>query len=272
MAFASNGSVRIAYTDEGDGPPLLLVHGLAYCREGWGPAYDRLAETYRLISFDNRGVGESDAPRGPYTVASLTGDAIAVLDAAGVDRVHVVGMSLGSLVGQTLAAESPERVDRLVLVGSTPGGWRAHPIPRPFLLLLLQAPALEREELLRRLVENGLSPRTLAERPELVETILGYRRRRAPALGPWLSQAAAGAWFGVLGRPGPIVAPTLVIHGSDDTVIDPRNALLLERSIPGAELEIFEDTGHLLFWEEPDRFVATVQRFLSGRAAASAAA
>jgi pimeloyl-ACP methyl ester carboxylesterase len=271
MAFATNGSVRLAYTVEGEGPPLLLVHGLAYCREGWGPVKARLAETHRLITFDNRGVGESDAPRGPYTVASLTADAVAVLDAAEVDRAHVVGMSLGSLVAQTLAAGSPDRVDRLVLVGSTPGGWRAHPIPRPFLLLLLQAAALDREDLLRRLVENGLSPRTLAGQPELVEEILAYRRRRAPALGPWLSQAAAGAWFGVLGSPGPIAAPTLVIHGADDKVIDPRNASLLARSIPGAELEIFEDAGHLLFWEQADRFGATVERFLARRAVAAAA-
>jgi 3-oxoadipate enol-lactonase len=270
MAEAWNGSVRIAYSERGQGPPLLLVHGLAYCRLGWGPAAERLSAGHRVISFDNRGVGESDAPRGPYTVAGLASDAIAVLDAAGVDKAHVVGMSLGSLVAQTLAVSAPERVDRLVLVGSTPGGWFSYPIPRPFLLILLQAPALERENLLRRLVENGLSPRTRAERPALVEEILCYRRQSSPSLGAWLSQASAGALFG-FGRARPITAPTLVVHGADDAVIDPRNARLLARAIPGAQLEVFEDAGHLLFWEQSDRFVETVERFLDADADAVAA-
>ena len=149
----------------------------------------------------------------PYTVGALTHDALAVLDAAGVDRAHVVGVSLGGLVAQTLAAIEPARVDHLVLVGSTQGGIHSHGVPAASLRLMAEAPALEHEELLRRLVVNALSPRTLAERPALVEEILAYRRLHAPNLGPWLSQAAAGAWFGLVGRRSPVQAPTLVLHG-----------------------------------------------------------
>jgi 3-oxoadipate enol-lactonase len=261
VRYAVNGTVRLAFDVDGDGPPLLLIHGLGYCREGWGPAAALLAKHFRVIRFDNRGAGDSDAPRGPYSVGHLTRDALAVMDAASVERAHVVGVSLGGLVAQMLAAATPDRVERLVLVGTTPGGIHSHGVPGPSLRLLTEAPALEREELLRRLVANALSPHTLSERPDLVEEILAYRRRRAPRLGPWLSQAAAGAWFGLAGRRQPISLPTLILHGSDDAVMDIRNGELLKRGIPGADLVVFQNTGHLLFWEEPERFADTVTEF-----------
>ncbi len=261
MQYAQNGSVRLAFDVDGDGPPLLLVHGLGYCRAGWGPVAALLAEHFRVVRFDNRGVGDSDAPRGPYTVDSMTGDALAVLDAAGLEHAHVLGVSLGGLVAQSLAAAFPARVDRLVLVGSTQGGIHSHGVPHASLRLLAEAAALDRDELLRRLVGNALSPRTLADRPELVEEILAYRHRHPPHLGPWLSQAAAGAWFGLVGRRRPISAPTLVLHGTDDEVMDPRNGEVLAQGIPGSQLVVFEHTGHLLFWEQPERFVAEVAAF-----------
>jgi 3-oxoadipate enol-lactonase len=261
VQYAQNGSVRIAYDVEGEGPPLLLVHGLGYCRAGWGPAADLLAERFRVVRFDNRGVGDSDAPRGPYNVSSMTRDALAVLDAAGIGRAHVVGVSLGGLVAQTLAVQEPGRVDRLVLVGSTQGGIHSHGVPHASLRLLTEAAGLEREELLRRLVANALSARTMADRPELVDEILAYRHRHPPQLGSWLSQAAAGAWFGLVGRRRTIDAPTLVLHGTDDEVMDPRNGEVLARGIPGSRLVVFEHTGHLLFWEQPERFAAEVAAF-----------
>jgi pimeloyl-ACP methyl ester carboxylesterase len=261
VEYAANGPVRLAFEVDGQGPPLLLVHGLGYCRAGWGPAADMLAEHFRVIRFDNRGVGDSDKPRGPYTVGVLAHDALAVLDAAQVDRAHVVGVSLGGLVAQTLAAAEPDRVDHLVLVASTQGGIHSHGVPHASLRLMAEAPALEHEELLRRLVVNALSPRTLSERPDLVEEVMAYRRRHAPHLGPWLSQAAAGAWFGLVGRRAPVEAPTLVLHGRDDEVMDVRNGEILAGGIPGARLVVVEDAGHLLFWEEPERFVAEVVAF-----------
>jgi pimeloyl-ACP methyl ester carboxylesterase len=119
-------------------------------------------------------------------------------------------------------------------------------------------------------VENALAPSTLAERPQLVEEILAYRRASPPRLGPWLAQAAAGAWFGLTGRSGPIHVPTLVLHGGADQVVDPRNGALLADGIRGAELVLFERSGHLLFWEEPARFAALVAAFLERRTLAHA--
>src|SRR6185436_4372412 len=102
---------------------------LGYARWGWEPVLPELAEQFDVILFNNRGIGESDAPPGPYTVAELAADAVQVLDEAGVERAHVLGTSLGGMVAQELALAAPERVDRLVLACTTPGGAESFPMP-----------------------------------------------------------------------------------------------------------------------------------------------
>ena len=256
---AVNGGVRIAYDVRGGGEPLLLIHGLGYARWGWEPVLDALAERFCVIQFDNRGVGASDAPPGPYTVVQLADDAAAVLDDARIDRAHVVGTSLGGMVAQELALRAPERVDRLVLACTTPGV-AGHPMPAQTVRLLLEAPLLPAAERLRRLVENALAE---PADPELVERILAHRLAAPPDPVAWQAQAAAGATFDGLQRIGGIEAPTLVLQGTADVVVDPRNASLLATRIPGARVTLFEGTGHLFFWEEPERFVQVVSEFLA---------
>ena len=107
MSVARNGDVRIAYEFRGDGEPVLLVHGLGYDRRGWGPLPDLLTQEHRVLLLDNRGVGESDVPPGPYTVAEFAADAVAVVDAAGVERSHVLGVSLGGYIAQEIALSYP---------------------------------------------------------------------------------------------------------------------------------------------------------------------
>ena len=255
-------SMRIAWERHGSGPPLLLIHGLGYARWGWEPVLPRLAERFEVLLFDNRGIGESDTPPGPYTVAELAGDAVQVLDEAGVDRAHVVGTSLGGMVAQELALSSPGRVDRLVLACTTPGGAKAHPMPQQTVALMAEAATLAPEVALRRFVENALAPATVAARPELVEQILAHRLETAQAPAAWAAQAAAGATFDAFDRLPGLAAPTLVQHGDEDVVVDPRNADLLVELLPDARLEGFPGTGHLFFWEEPERFVSSVSAFL----------
>jgi pimeloyl-ACP methyl ester carboxylesterase len=221
-----------------------------------------LAERFEVLLFDNRGIGESDAPPGPYTVEELAADAVQVLDEAGFGRAHVVGTSLGGMVAQELALSYPERVERLVLACTTPGGADAHPMPEVTVRLMAEAASLEPAVALRRFVENALSPTSVAKRPELVERIMAHRLRTAQAPAAWAAQAAAGAGFDVGGRLGGLQSATLVQHGSEDVVVDPRNADLLAEQLPDARLERFPGCGHLFFWEAPERFVSSVAGFL----------
>ena len=256
--FADNAGVRIAYESFGEGPALLLMQGIGYARWSWDPVVPALAERFRVLNFDNRGIGESDVPPPPYSARQLAEDGIAVLDDAGVERAHVVGASLGGMAAQELAAGFPERVDRLVLVCTTPGGAGAVPMPAQTVALMQEAATLAPEVAMRRFVENALARNADAS---LVDDL--YERRVANPPDPigWQGQAAAGMGFD--GSLLEIAAPTLILHGTEDAVVDPGNAALLAERIPGARVELFSGCGHLFFWEQPERFAETVGEFLA---------
>jgi len=249
--------MRIAWEETGSGPPLLLVQGLGYARWSWEPVVPGLAERYRVISFDNRGIGESDKPPGPYTAREMADDALQVLDEAAVGRAHVLGASLGGMIAQELAVAAPARVEKLVLCCTTPGGGATVPMPEVTVRLFAEAGSLPPEVALRRYVENALAPDAPAA---LVERL--YERRLANPPDPvgWPAQAAAG--MGFQGVEGAIEAPTLLLTGTEDNVVDPANTDVLAARISGARVERIPGTGHLFFWEQPDAVVRIVTEFL----------
>ena len=253
--------MRIAWDSQGDGAPVLLIHGLGYTREGWGPLRERLARRYRVISFDNRGIGESEIPPGPYTVEQLAGDAVQVLDEAGVERAHVLGASLGGFVAQVVASEQarPGRAARARVHLARRRRTRI-PLPEQTLRLMAEAPSLAPEVALRRFVENarragragGAGRRDLRLPPGSTRpTRRAGRRRPVPERRGMPSD-----------RLERIAAPTLVVTGTADHVVDPRNSDLLAERIPDARLEWIEGAGHMLFWEKTEEFAGLVERFL----------
>jgi 3-oxoadipate enol-lactonase len=259
-AAAEASGVRIAWERRGAGEPLLLIHGLGYARWGWEPVVNGLAQSHEVVLFDNRGIGESDAPVGPYSVRLMAEDAVAVLDAAGLESAHVLGTSLGGMVALQVALDWPERVDRLVLACTTPGGPNAAPMPMRTVQLMQEAPTLPLDVALRRFVENALGPDHNAT---VVERIMEHRRATSQAPAAWAAQAAAGATFDAWDRVGEIRSRTLVLTGDEDAVVDPRNSELLAQRIPEARLEVFPGGGHLFFWEQPELFVRLVTEFLA---------
>ena len=144
------------------------IQGLGYARWGWEPVARAARAHFDVVLFDNRGIGESDVPPGPYTAAELAEDALAVLDEAGVERAHVVGTSLGGMVAQELALARPERVDRLVLACTTPGGARAYPMPERTVRLIAEAPRCRPRS---RCAGSSRTRSRPAHRTELVERI-----------------------------------------------------------------------------------------------------
>ena len=265
QAIADSAGVRIAYDVTGSGPPLVLVHGLGYARWGWQPVAPALAESFtrpharqpRHRRERRRRPARTRQERWRRTSSpSSTPPASTARTSSG--RASAAWSRRRSRSGW------PERVDRLVLACTTPGGEGAFPLPERTLRLLAEAPALAPEVALRRFVENALADRTVAERPELVQRIYEKRLEFPPDPSGWQAQAAAGASHDAFSRLQEIHAPTLVLHGTDDGVVDPRNAELLERELPDARRVMFEGAGHLFFWEEPERFVEVVRDFLAG--------
>jgi pimeloyl-ACP methyl ester carboxylesterase len=240
-------------------PWLVLVQGLGFDRSGWAPVIDGLAERFALLLVDNRGSGASDAPVGRLAVADMAGDVLAVLDDASIAQAHLAGISLGGMIAQEVAIEHGDRVLSLVLAGTTPGWPIAYPMPASTVALMSGRITL------RRQIENALGPETVRDRPDVVDALLAAHSSGNPA--GFAAQLRAGARFGSL-KQSVITAPTLVLHGGADRVVDPRNARLLADRIPGARLAVLPGLGHLFPWEAPAEFVELVTGFALSPAAA----
>ena len=263
--YARSGALRIAYELRGTvhwrRPWLVLIQGVGLDRHGWGPVLSKLRRHFRLVLVDNRGFGHSDRPAGSFAVADMTGDVMAVLDAADIRRAHVLGASLGGMMAQELAIRHAERVDGLVLACTTPGWPFAYPMPAASVRLLAETARMPAEGARRRHTENALS--TGPDRPDLVRRLLEVQGSRPTDSAALSAQAFAGARYA--GRPlARIRSRTLVLHGDADAVVDPRNGRLLADRIPAARLVTFPGLGHLLFWEDPDGFAGAVVSFLLG--------
>jgi 3-oxoadipate enol-lactonase len=261
--FARNGPVTIAYDVRGRGAPLVLIQGVGIGRWGWEPVADRLARRFQVITIDNRGVGASDSPPGHFTTRSMAKDVLAVLDHAGVERASVLGTSLGGMIAQELALTQPERVDRLVLVATLPGGPRSRHMPLGTTYLLASAPFLTGRAKLERFVNTTLGPTTLRRRPEIAERLAAAKLAHPQSEPAWRAQTAAGMLFNPLGQQRRVAQPTLVVQGTADQVVDPDNAAVLAGLLPNVRVELFDGAGHLLYWEQPRRFGRVVTGFLT---------
>ncbi|MGH2971707.1 MAG: alpha/beta fold hydrolase [Gaiellaceae bacterium] len=238
------------------------MHGLGYDRRGWGPLPQLLADDFRVVLVDNRGVGDSDAPPGPYSVSEMAEDVVAVLDAVGNDHANVFGVSLGGFIAQELALSHPGRVKKLVLCSTSPGGAEAYSMPERGVEAFGRYPTMEREAGLRLMAENSLGAHAVRERPELVDEVYAYRLERAPSVEAWEAQRVAAMAFDAFDRVPKIAAPTLVIHADADTVIDAGNGELLADRIPSARMLRIPDRGHLVMWQEGAMLAPVVRDFL----------
>ena len=252
MPFARNGTVKLYWESVGQGPAVLLVAGRGMTVEGWWSTVPVLARSFRVITFDNRDTGRSSPMAWPYSVAQMADDAVAVLDAAGEERAHVYGISLGSLVAQEVALRHPGRVEALVLGASSAGGFAAY-MPTEFVeTFFARAGGMTVSEADWAAVPITYAEKTRRTHPERIITDIAHRANSPlPPLAS-LRQAAAVAGHDAYERLNLIDAPTLVVHGEKDRVIRPANALVLAGQIPGAKLQLWPDAGHMYIIDEPE--------------------
>jgi pimeloyl-ACP methyl ester carboxylesterase len=238
--------------------------GLGMNATGWWRTVPVLARDRTVLAFDNRGVGRSSRPPGPYAVAQMADDAVAVLDSADIGRAHVYGISLGGMIAQEIALRHPERVDALVLGATTPGGSEAVAADDETLAFFRRRGEMSAEEAVWASVPYNYGPRTRTERSQLIGEDIAQRLRFPIEPEPYAAQLAAALGHDAHARLGEIAAPALVVHGEADRMVAPENARLLADAIPGAELRTFPGAGHLYPTDEPAADQAVAQ-FLSER-------
>lgn len=261
FAVAADGT-RLAWTEAGAGEAVLLVMGYAFTKEMWFRVVPALAAGHRVISFDNRGVGESVMAPGPFTVETMAADAVAVLDAAGVEKAHVYGASMGGLIAQEMALSHPERVASLILACTGAKPAVVEP-PRRRLRLFSVTPGPLLPRLLGRQL-YGANPD-----PEKVREDRRVLNRMRVTKAGLHGQSHAVARHVSADRVGGLAVPTLVLHGTADRTVPYEAGRLLAAAIPGAHLVTLEGAGHGYMTDATDEANQAVVDFLAASAPVS---
>lgn len=255
--------IELAVSVTGRGDALVMIPGLGATRSVYATLVDRLAPEHQVVTFDPRGVGQSEVPNGPCTMDILAADIADILDSLGIARAAVWGASMGGLVAQQFALDHPNRVGPLILAATGPG--RAHGV----------APSADVD---RRLLGGGA--RTPAEayrtactvlyshafqqaHPEFIDREVDRRSRQPVSGRAFREHLAASRGANPWPRLAQITSPALVLHGSEDLVVPAANARLLAERIPGARLRWMDGAGHLFFHERPDDTARAVVDFLT---------
>ena len=267
MAFVENQGTKIYWDETGQGAPLLLIMGLGYTSAMWYRTRPVLAQHFRTIAFDNRGVGLSDVPPGPYSIATMAADAAAVLDAAGIARAHVFGVSMGGMIAQEFALQYPARTRSLILGCTAAGGPLAVPAENNVIdLLMARGMTLEQaREAVLPYIYDAATPR------EKIDEDTRVRERWLPSLESYMAQLLGILAWESYSRIAQITAPTLVIHGKSDALVPPGNGELIAARIPGAKLILLEHASHLFTTDQSQAAHKEILEFLLSQAGESRA-
>lgn len=271
MKFLDRGGVRLAWDEAGSGPPLLLIMGHRYSSAMWYPVFEGLGGTHHLMWFDNRGTGQSGAPK-KTSIAEMAADALAVMDAAGVESAHVYGVSMGGGIALEFGIRYPERTRSLILgctMAKTPEhnkrpprwlSWLLYHLPMPVLKALGGKPKFNRgygDAAPNGPIERDL--KMLAKDPFSRDGVLAQHHA---ILDYNVPEAVVRA----------VDKPTLVLHGTQDLAVPYEQGKRLSELIPGARLVTFQDIGHNYFVGAGEQANAEVSAFIqeveAGRARA----
>lgn len=263
MPRAALNGIDIYYERRGDGPPVLFLNGSGATLAGSGVVVDIFAARCDVLAHDQRGLGRTEVPPDPYTMADYANDAIALLDHVGWDRCRMVGMSFGGMVAQELAATAPERVERLALLCTSPGG----ALPSYPLHDLAALTADERASTYLPLLDTRFTPEWLEAHESDRNLVKMMSARTAGAKAPEvvrgeLAQLDARRRHDVLHRLGAITCPTLVAAGRFDGIAPLANSEAIADRVPAAELRVYEG-GHA-FVAQDRRAFPEILDFLVG--------
>jgi len=263
---AKVNGININYKVEGQGEPLVMIMGFASSRWNWRSQTRAFNKYYRVVTFDNRGVGKTDKPGGPYTIKMMAEDTIGLMDYLAIDRAHILGISMGGMIAQELAINHPDRVKKLVLGctfanNKTARGELTNFSPE--LLEVIESAGQSGTDI--RKVMNSLAVCRFNNNNRLRKMTLSFIVRIRILLAGtrgFMGQYEAIRTHDTLDRLHLIKTPTMVITGTADRVIQPGSSEVIAGRIPDARLVKVENGSHSFFFENRDGLNQEVLDFL----------
>lgn len=259
MPSAEIDGRELYYECRGAGEPLLLIQGLGGNSAQWGEEFLDGLRGFELILFDHRGAGRSAPCEGEHTIAELAADALGLLDALGIPSFHVLGISMGGMVAQELVLAAPQRVRTLTLGCTFPGGAEATMTDMGVIATLAGAVLSGDEQRALRAGFGVMVAAAYGAEDGAFERFAAVASQHRAPVEVLMAQLNAVMGHDASARLGELTVPTLVVHGTEDRMLDVSNGELLARLIPGARLELLEGSGHLFFWEQPARSAQLVR-------------
>ena len=263
MPKASTREITTYYEEAGSGEPLLMIMGLGGDLQAWALQAPALSKHFRVITYDNRGAGRTSAPDRPCSISQMAGDAVALLDALGIQKAHVLGFSMGGYIAQELVLNHPERVNKLILLATAPGidGYGRTVVNT---LVDVRRTNMSREQVVRNM-SIWLYTADLLNDPGRYERAIlnSVSNPYAQQDHAFIRQAEAILGFDARDRLGGVKSATLVVTGKEDILVPPRNGEALAKLIPGAALKMLSG-GHVGCIEFPHEYNAAFTEFLGG--------
>ena len=264
MATVKANGIEIFYEITGSGPPLTMIMGLGCSSRQWQWMLPLLAESFRVITFDNRGVGRSGKPDGEYTTDLFADDTAALLTTLGIDKTHVFGISVGGMIAQKFALNHPEKVDHLMLGCTMPSFFHLPPAAE-------NVERLQGSQLLPpgsgvdEIIHLFLSETFCGEHPERVAALkeIMLIEKREQGEDAFFLQLGAAMDHDTLEQVKYIEAPTLVITGDADPVAPVENARFLAAQIPGSTLIELPGVRHAFWVERPVESSEIIKTFMN---------
>ncbi|MDD5247184.1 MAG: alpha/beta hydrolase [Candidatus Omnitrophica bacterium] len=253
------------YEIHGEGKPLVLIAGLASDSQSWQPVLQGLAAYFKVIIFDNRGIGRTGYPRESFQISKLALDTVSLLDRLAIEKADILGHSMGGCIAQEIAIEYPQRVDKLVLVSTCAVISQRNKFLLADLLKILES-GKNYELFIREFFGLIFSSQYLADK-ERTDAAVKYAVNYPFAVSPdgFRLQLEALSSFDARQKLQKIAAKTLIMAGKKDMLVSPEDGQLLEKKIPLAKSLFLDDAAHAFQVEQPDLFTGSLVEFLSQR-------
>ena len=263
MAKIAVNNFKLNYEIYGDGPPLLMILGIGANISWWGKYFiNGLAKHFKVIIFDNRGTGKSEDPKQDYFIKTLADDAIGLLNALNIERTYIFGHSMWGYITQELALNY-NRVNKIVLCSTSFGGDKAI-LATPEVLDILGKPREGRdpEEVAKENLKIFYSIKFLKKYPKLIDLATQNMIKNPMDPESYFRQTKAIELFDTSTKLKNLKIPTLILHGMKDVLVPPQNAYLLSELLPNSQVQIFSESAHAPFVEEPDLVLKAIFQFL----------